>query len=797
MHETVLKSDEGLVGLVASEANPINLSDAQSHPAFSFRPETGEEIYHSFLGVPILRAGNTLGVLVVQNRARRTYTEEEEEALQTTSMVLAEMIASGELSALARPGAEPAARHSMQLEGTSLSEGIALGHVVLHEPRVVITNVIADDAPKELKRLDAALATLRADLDRLVEHRDVAEAGEHRDVLEAYRMFSHDQGWAHKIREAVSTGLTAEAGVERVQSDTRARMLRAADPYLRDRLHDLDDLANRLMRVLMGHDHAPSREQLPENAIIVARSMGPAALLDYDRKRLRGLVLEEGGPTSHVSIVARALGIPAVGEIANATGLVEPGDAIIVDGSTGDVHMRPASDIETAYGERVKLRARRQAQYRALKDKPCVSKDGQKFSLMINAGLTIDLPHLEETGAAGIGLFRTELQFMVADTLPRTGEQLTLYRAVLDFAGKRPVTFRTLDIGGDKVLPYLRNVEEENPALGWRAIRLGLDRPGLLRSQVRAMLRAAGGRELKLMFPMIAMVEEFDKAKAIVEVELTHLRRHGHALPERVEIGTMLEVPSLLFQLDELLARVDFLSVGSNDLMQFLYAADRGNVRVVGALRSAVDAGHARAQRHRRQGEDARQAGYTVRRARLAADRRIGPGDPRLSFAVAVALGGRTGEGDAARSRLPQRRGSDLAAAGPAGWQRLHPQQAGKFRRGGGIAAVSALPHQKLDALLARHALVESELATGLATDAYVRLSREHAELSPVVEAIKAYRAVVGEIAELDALMADSSTDAEMRKMAQSEKQALQARQYETRTAPPSRADPQGCNGRP
>jgi phosphotransferase system enzyme I (PtsP) len=357
-------------------------------------------------------------------------------------------------------------------------------------------------------------------------------------------------------------------------------MLRASDPYLRDRLHDLDDLANRLMRVLMGQDHAPSREQLPENAILVARSMGPAALLDYDRKRLRGLVLEEGGPTSHVSIVARALGIPTVGEIDNATGLAEPGDAIIVDGTSGTVHLRPPPDIETSYGERVKLRARRQAQYRALRDRPCITKDGHKFSLMINAGLTIDLPHLDDTGAAGIGLFRTELQFMVADTLPRTNEQLGLYRTVLDIADKRPVIFRTLDIGGDKVLPYMRNIEEENPALGWRAIRLGLDRPGLLRSQVRALLRASGGRELRLMFPMIAMVEEFDRAKALVEVELTHLRRHGHGLPERVHVGTMLEVPSLLFQLDELLARVDFLSVGSNDLMQFLYAADRGNKRV-------------------------------------------------------------------------------------------------------------------------------------------------------------------------------------------------------------------------
>src|SRR6266404_418500 len=351
VHQTVLSAHEGLVGLVSSEATPLNLSDAQSHPAFSFRPETGEEIYHSFLGVPILRAGNTLGVLVVQNRARRTYTEEEEEALQTTAMVLAEMIASGELSAIAKPGAEPAARRPLHLVGTALNEGIALGHVVLHEPRVVITNFIADDVPREIKRLEAAVETMRSDLDVLLE---------------------------------------------------------------------LDELANRLMHQLLGQDYAPARDRLPENAILVARSMGPAALLDYDRKRLRGLVLEEGGPNSHVAIVARALGIAAVGEITNATGVADPGDAIIVDGATGDVHMRPSPDMEAAYVERVRLRARRQLQYLALRDKACVTRDGEKIELMINAGLAVDLPHIEETGAAGIGLFRTELQFMVAATFPRT-----------------------------------------------------------------------------------------------------------------------------------------------------------------------------------------------------------------------------------------------------------------------------------------------------------------------------------------------------------------------------------------
>src|SRR6202050_1940528 len=369
VHHTVLRGDEGLVGLVASQGSAINLSNAQAHPAFAYRPETGEEIYPSFRGLPVLRAGNTLGVLVVQNRARRTYSEEEVEALQTTAMVLAEMIASGELSRpgdelaarssvhlqgaalhpyseeevealqttamvlaemiasgeLSRPGDELAARSSVHLKGAALSDGIALGHVVLHEPRVVVTNYIADDVPKELKHLSTAVETLRSNLDEMLDHGDVVEGGEHRDVLEAYRMFAYDRGWVHKLEEAVRTGLTAEAAVERVQSDTRARMLRQTDPFLRERLHDTDHLANRLMRQLTGRDHAPSRESLPENAILVARSMGPAALLDYDRKRLRGLVLEEGGPHSHVAIVARALGIPAVGDVDNATGVVDPG----------------------------------------------------------------------------------------------------------------------------------------------------------------------------------------------------------------------------------------------------------------------------------------------------------------------------------------------------------------------------------------------------------------------------------------------------------------------------------------
>jgi len=580
VHHAGLRVGQGLVGLIASEARPLNLQDAQSHPSFAYLPETGEEIYNAFLGVPILRAGRTLGVLVVQNRAHRTYHDEEVEALQTTAMVLAEMIAVGELQGLARPGTSLDVKRPLSLKGTPLSDGIALGHVVLHEPRVVVTQLIAEDTDKESQRLEQSIANLRLSVDDMLSRDDIAPAGEHRDILEAYRMFAYDRGWVRRMDEAIQNGLSAEAAVEKVQSDTRARLQRQTDPYLRERLHDFDDLANRLLRELMGKSHGPDGGTLPKDSIIVARNMGAAELLDYDRSRVRGLVLEEGGATSHVTIVARALGIATIGHAANIVSLVENGDPIILDADSGEAHVRPPADVEAAYGEKVKFRAKRQAQYRLLRNKPAVTIDGHRVSLNMNAGLLVDLPHLSEAGAEGIGLFRTELQFMVASTMPRMDEQTALYEAVLKASGNRPVTFRTLDIGGDKVLPYMRMQPEENPALGWRAVRLGLDRPGLLRMQLRALLHAAAGRELRVMLPMVTEVSEIRRARTLLEREVAQLRRHGHKEPSRILLGSMLEVPALLFQLDSLMNAVDFVSVGSNDLLQYMTASDRGNTRV-------------------------------------------------------------------------------------------------------------------------------------------------------------------------------------------------------------------------
>ncbi|WP_310188701.1 phosphoenolpyruvate--protein phosphotransferase [Mesorhizobium sp. BE184] len=604
VHLAQLRLGQGLVGTIAASARPLNLSNAQEHPAFAYLPETGEEIYNSFLGVPVLRAGRTLGVLVVQNKTMRHYRDDEVEALETTAMVIAEMIASGDLARLTRPGLELDLKRPASFTGLSFNDGVGLGHVVLHEPRIVVTNLFNEDSEEEIRRLETSLGSLRLSIDDMLSRRDVNFEGEHREVLEAYRMFANDRGWVRRLEEAVRNGLTAEAAVEKVQSDMRARMIHMTDPYLRERMSDFDDLANRLLRQLLGRGPEDVAASLPKDAIIVARSMGAAELLDYPRDKLRGLVLEDGAATSHVVIVARAMGIPVAGQVKGAVSMAENGDPVIVDGEEGTIHLRPQPDLEAAYAEKVRFRARRQELYRELRKKPSLTRDGVQVDLLMNAGLAVDLPQLAEAGAAGIGLFRTELQFMVASTFPRAEAQERLYRDVLDAANGKPVTFRTIDIGGDKVLPYFKNsTQEENPALGWRAIRLTLDRPGLLRTQIRALLKAAGGRDLKLMLPMVTELGEVAQAREIIEREVRHLSRFAHHLPNSLKVGAMLEVPSLLFQLDELMKAVDFVSVGSNDLFQFVMAVDRGNTQLsdrfdplsvpfLRVLKQVADAGH-------------------------------------------------------------------------------------------------------------------------------------------------------------------------------------------------------------
>ncbi len=579
VHRTRMKQGEGLVGLVGETAEPINLSDAPSHPHFSYRPETGEDPYRSFLGVPIVRGGQVYGVLTVQNRTARLYDEEEVEALQTVAMVLAEIVAHGGLfdtSELDEP--ELRADRPRAFRGEPLSDGIAIGRVVLHEPRVKVERLIADDPQFELARLDKALDQLRASVDQMLTSTELDLTGESREVIEAYRLFAQDQGWRQKLRDAVRTGLTAEAAVERVQDELRLRIARTGDTMLRERLHDFEDLARRLQRHLDGNVE-PQRE-LTKDSVIVGRAMGPAELLDYGRERLTGLVLEEVAPTSHVAIVARAMGIPLVGNVEGIADNARAGDLIVVDGETGEAQLRAPPEVVRAFNTRRSLREQRAAQMAQVRDLPAVTRDGVHIKLMMNAGLLIDLPHLKESGADGIGLFRTELQFMIGETMPRLSDQIAFYKRVIDAAGDRPVVFRTLDLGGDKVLPYGRWEREKNPALGWRALRIALDRPALLRYQVRALLCASAGQPLRILLPMVSDVAEFNSARALIDRELERGRLLAQPQPKQTFVGAMLEVPALMFMLPQILRSADFVSIGSNDLLQFVFAMDRTNPRV-------------------------------------------------------------------------------------------------------------------------------------------------------------------------------------------------------------------------
>lgn len=582
VHVTRLRIGEGLVGDIAARANPLALSQAQSHPNFAFRPETGEEAFHSFLGVPMLRSGRVVGVLSVQNVTPRHYTEEETETLQTVAMVLSEMVANGEL--IGREELAPIdgiALKPLRLEGVRFNGGLGIGQAVLHEPRFTIDKIVAEDPDAELDRLHTAFTNMHGKLDRILNHGplSVGEGGEHEDVLEAFRMVAEDSGWLRRTEEAVLSGLTAEAAVLKVKNEMRARLGASSDPYLRERVHDLEDLGNQLLRQLIGNVGQADTD-LPEHMVLAARNMGPAEFLEYDHTRLRALVLEEGSAASHVAIIARALDIPVVGQVRDLLTKIANGEAIIVDGDNAQAFIRPSEDIQQTFHGTRKHKELIKAQYAQLKDLPATTLDGVNVSLSINAGLLFDFDQIEAVGADGVGLYRTEVPFMVRAEFPDVEAQRVLYEKVLDRANGKPVVFRTIDAGGDKVLPYWDEFDEENPAMGWRAIRISLDRPAILRQQLRAIIRASKGRDVRIMFPMVAEVEEFDEARKLLQRELDRERARGGILPENVYAGVMLEVPALALQLDKLLARVDFVSIGSNDLMQFLYATDRGNPHV-------------------------------------------------------------------------------------------------------------------------------------------------------------------------------------------------------------------------
>lgn len=457
---------------------------------------------------------------------------------------------------------------------------MARGRAYLHLPLLAPANLLADNIAAEEIRLEEGIRILRASVDVMVSGEAAGLSRASKEIYETYRMFAYDRKWVERLREAVLSGLTAEAAVERVRNEHRARLMKAKDAYLRARLHDLEDLANRLLRALSGETLTPGNKDISDDAVIFAREIGPAELLDYDRNKLKAIVLEDGSSSSHTSIICRALSIPLVGQVEGALDLIETGDEVLVDGEVGQVHLRPLETRISGFTMHQNIRGEMAKAYDAIRLQPAKTKDGQYVSLQLNAGLLVDLPQMDISGADGIGLFRTEFQFMVSDFMPKLKEQTELYRQAIDAAGERPVTFRTLDLGSDKILPYMDPVLEENPAMGWRSIRIALDRPGLMRYQLRALLAAGAGRHLRVMFPMVTTVDEMIAARQLFNREVERGSKLGLEMPLKIEIGVMLETPSLAWQVMSVCDHADFVSVGANDLMQFFFAADRDNPRV-------------------------------------------------------------------------------------------------------------------------------------------------------------------------------------------------------------------------
>jgi len=585
VHVTKLALGEGLVGTIAEDVEVLNLDEATSHPNFVYNPETGEERFHSFAGVPIIRRERAVGVLAIQHVDRRRYDDVEIEALQTVAMVLSELIANAELVDVnAAASSRPQSTAAIRIAGLKLVEGMASGCAVFHQPRVTIEHTVAEDTEAERHRVYAAFDKMREQIERIASQAEFGVGGEHDEVLQTYKMFAYDEGWSRRINEAIDSGLTAEAAIERVQQRTRARMRQIDDPLLADRMHDLEDLSNRLLRIVSGQMGTAAQGGLKQDTILIARNLGPAELLEYDRRRLKGVVLEEGSLTAHVTIVARAMGVPVLGRVKGVRRAIAEGDMLLLD-VTGEasVFARPSVAIEEAFETKLQLRQKRRAVFAALKGELPITKDGHRVTVMVNAGLRDDVAALDVTGADGIGLFRTEFQFLVSATLPAKTQQQRLYKDVLDAAGDRPVIFRTVDIGGDKALPYLVKddaEEEENPAMGWRALRLALDRDGLMKVQARALLEASAGRTLNVMFPMVSEPWEYDEARNLFEAQRDWMRGRGKKMPIEIRYGAMLEVPALAEMLDILLPRLDFLSIGTNDLTQFLFAADRANPKL-------------------------------------------------------------------------------------------------------------------------------------------------------------------------------------------------------------------------
>ncbi len=550
------------------------------YPKFVSKPELLEEKdFQSFIGVPVLQWNRTIGVLALYNAREIDRSEVDIELLETIAMVLAEILASEEMTQYKKSLIKSRGMSTKErVKGLSLNKGYGIGDAVVHRRRQSVTNIFAEDREKELRRLEIAHHQMNEDLDAKFNSTKLG-LGEHIDILDAYRMFAKDKGWYGKIAGNIRGGLAAEAAVERAYEDMWNRLSQSSDSYLRERLHDLRDVADRLQSYLSG-DYKQAPDISAKDIVIVAQTMGPAELMDYDYSRIRGLIIEDGTPTMHVAIVAKALNIPVLAKLKGIFGEIQNGQTVALDGNEGFVYVNPSPQVETEFRKRIAEREELQKKLAALRNLPARTLNGADIGLYINVGLPMDFDYIETTNCDGVGLYRTEIPFMASEAMPDVGKQVSYYKDLMDRCGDKRVVFRSLDVGSDKLLPYWAYSGEANPAIGWRSIRITLDRRAILRQQIRAFLLSAAGKELNVMFPMISDLAEFEDAKETLLIELEKDKSRGLPVPKKVNIGLMIEVPSVVFQLDDILPRADFVSVGTNDLAQFIFACDRGNPKL-------------------------------------------------------------------------------------------------------------------------------------------------------------------------------------------------------------------------